>query len=52
MALLTGHAIEQVRGPDTPDDGQATEVGMMAAISRRNGGSSPGAPFPSPTRPP
>jgi shikimate kinase / 3-dehydroquinate synthase len=34
-----GHAIEQVSGPDTADDGQATAVGMMAAahLARRQG---------------
>jgi shikimate kinase / 3-dehydroquinate synthase len=32
-----GHAIEQVRGPDPGDDGEATAVGMMAAayLARR-----------------
>ena len=34
-----GHAIEQVSGPDTADDGEATAVGMMAAayLARRQG---------------
>jgi 3-dehydroquinate synthase/shikimate kinase/3-dehydroquinate synthase len=34
-----GHAIEQVRGPDVADDGEAVAVGMMAAahLARRQG---------------
>ena len=34
-----GHAIEQVSGPDTADDGEATAMGMMAAayLARRQG---------------
>ena len=38
-----GHAIEQVSGPDTVDDGEATAMGMMAAayLARRQGRISP-----------